>query len=131
MLQTRPKNCKNQCAVVASEAAGSFFSLYAHTHKKKESSSRTLSSSELLALLQLVLLLLRENIGYGDNSKPLFTTKNELKSIVFCYVLYLERSLYETWFEPKAIDFSNPYSSLSSKHRGTFVNFSKKIVPPM
>ena len=43
--------------VVASEAAGSFFSLYAHTHKKKESSSRTLSSSELLALLQLVLLL--------------------------------------------------------------------------
>ena len=30
--------------VVASEAAGSFFSLYAHTHKKKES-SRTLSPS--------------------------------------------------------------------------------------
>ena len=37
--------------VVASEAAGSFFSLYAHTHKKKES-SRTLSpsSSSSLAL---------------------------------------------------------------------------------
>lgn len=35
--------------VVASEAAGSFFSLYAHTHKKKES-SRTLSPSSSLPL---------------------------------------------------------------------------------
>ena len=28
-------------------------------------------------------------------------------------------------YEPKAIDFSNQYSSPSSKHRGTFINFSK------